>query len=169
MSEPTSDDLRREAEQDHTAARADATERVKIQASIADAAMKAMMLANGGAMVALFTFVGNVLTKGGSSGLFNGAALRSAFACFVGGLVLALAAHVFAFMSQDRFYRQSIEEVRRSQRIRRNGEWETATQAEEKHNRRGNLAYVAGLVASVVSITLFSVGCWFALQGVLIR
>jgi len=169
MSEPTSEDLRREAEQDHTAARADAAERVKIQASIADAAMRAMMLANGGAMVALFTFVGNVMTKGGSAGLFSGAELRSAFACFVGGLVLALAAHVFAFMSQDRFYRQSIEEIRRSQRIQRDGEWEAATRVEEIHNRCGNVAYVAGLVASLISITLFSVGCWFALQGVLIR
>lgn len=155
------------AEGDLAAARADAAERVKAQLTIADAAMKALMLANGGAMIALFTFIGNLVAKSSPALAFNTDRLWVAFSCFVVGLTAVLLCYVCAFVSQDRFYSQAMAEVERQQ-----GAWQRSLatmpdERERKLNRQGARAYAIGLTLALVAIVAFMTGCGFALSGVL--
>ncbi|MCG7350016.1 hypothetical protein [Sphingomonas sp. ACRSK] len=154
---------------EHAAARADAAERVKIQASLADGALKALLLVNGGAMVALFTFIGNLLARADAKPLFDASKLWLAFACFVVGLGVALICHVLAFASQDRFYRQSMMEAWRLQEAAARQLSTAPGEAELRTYRQGGLLYLAGVALSVVSILAFVLGCGFALAGVLLR
>ncbi len=156
------------AEQDHAAARADAAERIKIQWSIADATMKALLLVNGGAMIALFTFVGNVMTRTATQPAFDGAYLRWSFGAFVAGLVLALLTHALAFLSQQEALYASAKEAWRHQRIMAAGAWENPPPDEMRHHRRFLILYAVAFGLAVLSLTAFTVGCWFALSGVLI-
>lgn len=160
--------VRKVAEQDYAAARAEATDRIKNQMSIADATMKALLLANGGAMVALFTFVGNLIAKSSAKPLFDAYALWTAFACFVAGLVAALLTHAFAFISQERFYHQSMHEVWRNQTMLLTGEAIDLTDPELRAVRFGQVAYSVAFVLAVASMICFAVGCASALRGVLI-
>lgn len=155
------------AEGDLAAARADAAERVKAQLTIADAAIKALMLANGGAMIALFTFIGNPVARSPAALPFNTGRLWVAFACFVVGLTAALLCYVCAFVSQDRFYNQAMVEAWRQQ-----GAWPrgAATMPDDRErglNRQGVRAYAAGLMLALIGIAAFMIGCGFALSGVL--
>lgn len=161
--------VRRIAEQDYTAARAEAADRVKNQMSIADATMKALLLANGGAMIALFTFLGNLLAKSTAKPAFDAGALWAAFSCFVAGLVLALLTHALAFLSQERFYYQAMDEVWRCQNTMVDGVIRDISDAERRANRWGNVAYAIAFVLAVGSIVCFAFGCASALRGVLIR
>ncbi len=167
---PLSDEnFARIATEDHAAARAEAAERLKFQMSIADAAMKALMLANGGAMVALFTFIGNLMAKASAAKLpFSTQSLWVAFACFVGGLVAALLCHIAAFVSQDRFYNQSVREAWRTQEAAVRSVRTSISKVEMRIYRQGTTAYLVGIGLAVVSLVAFAVGCGFALAGVLI-
>ena len=168
MSDQPIDAARRIAEQDHAAARADAAERVKNQMSIADATMKALLLANGGAMIALFTFIGNAMAKAGGKPVFDAAALWTAFACFVAGLVAALLTHALAFVSQERFYHTSMIEAWRAQRVAASGKAEAPDEKEMRALRFGTIAYAVAFTLAMISMVLFAVGCGSALRGVLI-
>lgn len=165
----TPDELARLGTENHTAARAEAMERLKFQNGIADAAMKALMLANGGAMVALFTFIGNLMAKAANGRIpFDTHGLWIAFACFVGGLVAALVCHICAFLSQDRFFNQSMREAWREQEAAIRKEASKISPLELRLFHQGMTIYFAGIALSLVSVTAFVVGCGFALSGVLI-
>lgn len=154
------------AADDRELARAEVLERIKIQASIADAALKSVILVNGGAIIALFTFIGNVGTKGVIR--VETGALWTAFAIFIGGLVSALVAHLFAFLSQERFYRGSMMEIWRAQRVIHDGERPTGhTEDELREHGNGQACLMIGVVLAMLSIACFTVGSWFALSGVL--
>ncbi len=160
----------RMATEDHAAARTEALERIKIQYGIADATLKALMLANGGAMIALFTFIGNLMAKSAVPRMpFSTHALWVAFACFVAGLVTALICHGLAFMSQDRFFNQVMREAWRMQDAAVRGAPTQTSDLEMKLFRQGQLFYFGGLATSLVSVVCFATGCGFALSGVLIR
>lgn len=155
------------AENDLAAARADAADRVKAQLTIADATMKALMLANGGAMIALFTFIGNLVAKSPAALPFNTARLWIAFTCFVVGLTTSLLCHVCAFISQDRFYNQAMVEVWRQQAAWQQGVPTMPDERESKLNGQGMIAYAVGILLAIIGIIAFMVGCGFALSGVL--
>lgn len=149
------------------ASTADAADRVKVQAAIASDAMKALLLANGGAMIALFTFVCNVVSKApGVRFYFHD--LRWAFGLFVAGFVLALITHVFAFLSQDRFFQQAMAEVERMTKAIVEDERVEDQSKEIRFFAQGRAGYAAGLGGAVLSVVFFAVGCGFALSAVLI-
>ncbi len=160
--------ITRAADQDYAVSRADAAERVKIQMSIADATMKALLLANGGAMIALFTFVGNLVAKSSKTVPFDPSRLWTGFFCFVAGLVAALLVHAFAFLSQDRFYNQSMIEAWRHQRTSLDGIPADPGERELQIFGQGHAFYSIAFFLAIVSMTLFAVGCGFALGGVLV-
>ena len=166
MNKLSPDVIARIAADDLAAARADAAERVKFQVSIADTTMKALILVNGGAVIALFTFLGNLIGRGGSAS-FDTAPIWSAFACFIGGLVAALLCHVAAFLSQDRFFNQAMHEVWRTQEAAFTGEPNEPTKAERRLNCQGGWFYIAGVLLAILSALAFSAGSWFALTGLL--
>jgi len=158
-----------EASQELAAARADTADRMKNQMSIADATMKALLLANGGAMIALFTFVGNLVAKSSSGKLpFDAKMLWIAFVCFVCGLVSALIVHALAFMSQDRFYNQAAEEAWRQQDSMLSKIRSSPGPMELKFYRTGMIFYGMAFIMALVSVAAFSCGCGFALSGVLV-
>lgn len=159
---------RKIAAEDAAASRADAAERVKNQMSIADQTMKALMLANGGAMIALFTFIGNLVARSAIGVPFDRTKLWIAFACFVTGLVAALLCHLAAFASQDRFYNQSMHEVYHNQALAHGMEPKSPFELVASLNRQGMMAYAVGLALAAVSMITFAVGAGYALAGVLI-
>lgn len=148
---------------------ADAEQRVRFQAGFAEKMLHALMIANGGAIVGLFTFIGNLVGKKGSPIAMSVTPLWIAFACFVIGLALTLGAHVFAFLSQQMFYFQSIEEAERFERAIAMDEPQLDRSKEVTHNRMGNRHYATGLVLATAGILLFVTGCGSALFGLLPR
>ncbi|WP_374649112.1 hypothetical protein [Rhizorhabdus sp.] len=160
MSEVVREQVMREAQQDFQLASADAVERVKIQASLADRALQALLISNGGALIALFSFVAS-----SSAIRLSVAATRSAFGLFVTGLFLGLVAHLLAFMSQDRFMHSSFAQMLRFQRMMNSGEREDITEDELRYYRTGNHYYYAGIVLAFGSILAFTAGCGAALFG----
>ncbi|CAD7336088.1 hypothetical protein FIM10_04115 [Sphingomonadales bacterium 56] len=148
---------------------ADAEQRVRFQASFAEKMLNALMVANGGAIVGLFTFIGNLVGKKGSPIVFSVTPLWVAFALFVLGLGLTLAAHLFAFLSQQMFYYQAIAEAERFERGLMTDEPEADRSKEEAHNRSGGRHYMTGLGLAFFSILFFVVGCGSALFGLLPR
>lgn len=160
---------RKIAAEDAAASRADAAERVKNQMSIADQTMKALMLANGGAMIALFTFIGNLVAGSAIGVPFDRTKLWIAFACFVAGLVAALLCHLAAFASQDRFYNQSMHEAYRHQALAHGVEPTSTPEQIFGLYKQGMIAYAVGLALAAVSMVTFAVGAGFALAGVLIN
>ena len=139
----------------------DMAERVKIQASIADRALQSLMLANGGALVALFTLVG----KAGAVH-FDVRRLKIAFACFVAGLIMALIAHLFAFLSQDRFLHSAFHEADRHASTILTGTVQTGQAEALAAHRVGMRHYAIGIGVFVFSIVGFVAGCLIALLAV---
>lgn len=148
---------------------ADAAERVRFQAGFAEKMLNAMMLANGGAIIGLFTFVGNLIGKAGSPIILSIAPLWIAFASFVLGLSLTLGAHFFAFLSQQKFYEQSMHEVQRLERALALDEPQFERSAEIASNKRGHRYYSIGLAIAVIAVLLFIIGSGAALFDLLPR
>ncbi len=156
------------AELDYETARGDMAERIKIQWSIADATMKALLLANGGAMIALFTFVGNLIARSTTRPAFHAEGLRWAFACFVTGLVLALLTHAAAFVSQEQFMYTSAEESWRQQRIMTTQVSEPPSAKELMYFGRAKIFYTAAFGLAILSVVAFGIGCWKALWSLIV-
>lgn len=146
---------------------ADAAERVRFQASFAEKMLNALMLANGGAIVGLFTFIGNVAGKKDAPIHINATPLWVAFACFVIGLALTLGAHVLAFLSQQMFYYQAMEEVERYDRTLAMNELQVDRSAELANNAKGLRYYGIGIAMAVAGVILFVCGAGCALFGLL--
>lgn len=149
------------------AAYADAAERVRFQATFAEKLLNSLLLAHGGAIVGLFTFIGNVLRRPDFPVTFDTAFLWAAFGAFTLGALLALAAYAFAFMAQHHFYAQALEEAMRMERALLTDAAQVDRSAERKLNRRGFRYYWTGMMMIVVSLILFAIGGGLALAGVL--
>jgi hypothetical protein len=88
-------DLEREISRlDYEASIKQASDRLHFQQEIGLAAIKSMMIANGGAILALLTFLGNHQAD------FDAVALKWAFGCFTGGLLFTLASYIGGYFSQ---------------------------------------------------------------------
>ncbi|MET0439135.1 MAG: hypothetical protein ABW043_16745 [Devosia sp.] len=154
----------RVAEQEYAANLADAGERVRFQVQLADRALQALMLAHGGALIGLFTFVGNA---GRDAALhFSAGRLKLAFGAFCIGLALALAAHILAFLSQDRFYNQAFQQAWHAQNIVAGMPQTIDPAIFAKLNRQGMAFYGVGLIVATLSILLFVGGAGLALWAV---
>src|SRR3546814_20929790 len=110
--------------------------------TLAEKSLSALMVANGGALIGMFTFIGNIAVKSPNSMTFNAGLIWGGFSAFCAGVVLALIAHVAAFPSQDQFYRQSIHEVWRHQRSLLNDATVLSQMEELKHFRSGSSAFL---------------------------
>lgn len=155
-----SDTRRAAARQNYDALTAEAMLRLQFQVSFAEQALKGLMLVNGGAIVALYTVIGN----SGAVSLDVGR-LWAAFGCFVAGLVLTLLAYLGAFASQNFYYISSQLEA-----------WNhlIATQSDKlgTHDhltpyRQGYWAQIAGVGCASLGVLAFLIGAGFALAGVL--
>src|SRR5438552_5652155 len=87
------------AAMDFELAKADFLERLRFQADFAKVAWQSLSLVNGGAIVALFTFIGNARPALDQHLIWTG------FGCFAFGLAINIASILFGFMSQAYFMR----------------------------------------------------------------
>ncbi|WP_336974166.1 hypothetical protein [Sphingobium aromaticiconvertens] len=133
-------------------------ERLRHSIGFAMASLQALTLINGGALVALFTFVGS-----STAVRFDMSALWVAFAAFATGLVFNLLAFLGAHLSQDYFY-VSAQWSAWNAELRMDGLPESYDAVSPA--RIGTRAQIAGIASGIVSLIAFIVGCGFALSGV---
>ncbi|WP_375282866.1 hypothetical protein [Sphingobium yanoikuyae] len=167
MTAPLTPAQRSEAEFDLTAARAEIGDRLRNQMSFAEKAMAALMVANGGALVGLFTFIGNVVGKSDAKLRFDTTLLWAAFACFALGVALVLTTHLFAFLSQVNFYNQAAHEMWRHQRTLAHGAIDEDRDDERRSFILGTRMMIVGIVTLLLSLFCFMTGSGLSLAGVL--
>ncbi|WP_374648953.1 hypothetical protein [Rhizorhabdus sp.] len=149
------------AGQNYDRAAAEIAERQRISAALADRALQALLLTNGGALVALFSFVASASKVSIDLGM-----VKWAFAWFAIGLFLGLAAHVAAFMSQHRFTHQAYEEMWRAQAGIRTRTLIELGKEEAADYHSGTRHYFTGIGLTIASIVFFVIGCGAALLAV---
>lgn len=157
----TEDEAKREiARQDMLAYQEDAMERLRAQVDLAKMLIQSLILANGGAIVALFTLMG---AQGDQLAIDPGH-LRSAFQWFVTGLVAALACGFCGFASQYLFHLVSGIQA-----------WIQQGKAMGVPYERefmgmftwGNRLVLIAMGLSAGSLIFFAIGAWAALSGAL--
>lgn len=157
MDEQQKREMARHDYEDH---RQEVFERLKMQAAFAEAGLKSLMLVNAGAIIGLFTFIGN-----GSTKLHIRADwLWPAFGCFVAGMAATLVAHIAAFFSQGFYYQQTQAQSWNDQAIMIGAE---ARHGTDDLYKKGFLAENIGVTAAVVALLAFVVGAFLAFKGVL--
>lgn len=108
----------------------------QIATQYATEGLKALVIANGGAVVAILTFAGNANTK------VNPAAISNGLMAFAGGLIAVLVVFFCSYVSQWHY-----------------------TSEKPSEERTGDRWRMAALVSAVLSIALFGAGCWVSWQG----
>lgn len=145
----------------------DAAERVRFQASLAEKLLHALLIAHGGAIIGLFTFIGNLVAPADGPVHVSIGFVWGAFACFVAGVALALASYIFAFMSQHHFYLQAVSEARRADRALLVDEVQIDRTEANALNAAGHWHYRTGLWVASTSVAFFLIGGALALLGLL--
>lgn len=140
--------------------RADALQRFQAIDELARGALRGLTLGNGGAIVALFTFIGNE----GARGHYDAKLVWAAFACFLAGLIAVFAASIVGYVSQSKYMETSIAEAWNAQGkfTGAGGSYDAA-----KPRRQGTVAEFIAVGGGVVSLIAFAVGGYLALAGVL--
>ena len=135
-----------------------AADRLKLANECAHGALKGLFIANGGAIIALLTFVGNAKIR-----VPETSDLRCGFELFSSGLAAVLMAYVAGYVSHA-FYMQA--------------EFNLSSQADSKayqtgeefdhlaHERRGNCAESIGIGLAILSLILFVGGAFAALDAI---
>lgn len=151
----TDDKMKREIGlQDYEAQTTEALARVQFQIDYSKTLFNGLTLANGGAILAILTFIGN------TAGKVDPAKMMSAFSFYIAGLVLVFLAYIGAFFSQFFFYNAA-------QFMAWNAQAE-ATGAKSTHDvakegGRGNAAMIGAVVACLGSLVAFICGSVSAL------
>lgn len=148
------------ARQNYEALTAEALARLRFQVVFAELALWGLMLASGGAAVALWVVIGQAAAVSLDVGR-----LWAALCCFVAGVVLALASCAVAFASQHFYYVSAQHEAWNYQ-----DDVQTGRRAPHDHvtpYRQGHWAQIAGVGFAILSLAAFAVGSAFALSGAL--
>jgi hypothetical protein len=144
---------------EYEAQTAEAAERLRFATDFAQSGLKALFLANGGAMVALFTLIGNHGALKPDTTL-----IWWSFAAFVAGLVFALLSSLGAHISQNLYYilAQAIAWNARDQ-----VHGGPAGHDLERPYNLGTIAQRGATVAAIVSLAGFAAGAGLALAAVM--
>ncbi|MBW8295380.1 hypothetical protein [Sphingopyxis sp.] len=154
----TEDKMKREIGlQDYEAQSAEALARLQYQVDYSKALLSALTIGNGGAIIALLTFIGNTGSK------VDPASMQGAFGVYGTGLACVLVAYACGFFTQLYFYNVC-------QMQAWNGQAEalgTTGQNEfEADMKKGNFALVAGIVAAIASLACFVGASLMALNAI---
>jgi hypothetical protein len=157
---PAAEANRHIAELEHQMAQQAVAELWRIQGELSLAAFKGLTLANGGALIALFTFVGN------SSAGFDPSRIDMAFFCFVAGLTLSLASTLCSTIAH-KYLLASVAYYTWNMQAEMHG---YERQHSDQENQRGTASKwweAAALSSAAASLSAFATGAWYALHGVL--
>ncbi|MFC3785822.1 hypothetical protein GGR90_002010 [Sphingopyxis italica] len=141
---------------DYEAYMAEAAQRLQFQHDFSQSALKTLVLVNGGAIIALFTFLGH------ERAAFDLLWLKRSFASFAGGLGLAMFAYFGAFYSQASYmlavHKQAINSRSAMARL-------DHREDESSEEKRGDTFLKVGVGAALLSLGSFAGGAIAALIG----
>ena len=140
----------------------DTRERLRFAVTFAVTALNCLTLLNGGAIIGLFTFLGNA--KGDTPFPLDPGLLWNSFCWFAIGLVCALVAHVGAYFSQN-FFMQVDNAVVVNDYQALTGREPVPDQ--DGFRRAGTVAEYVGVAGGCFGVVAFVLGAWNALHGVL--
>ena len=151
-----------EAKLNYERSTAEMVERMKIQTEFAHSVLRGLTLGNGGAIIALFTFIGN----SNRSLPFEQQSIWCAFAIFIGGLTATFISAIGGYFSQSFYLVSTTYEAWSSQAEMLGNEqrWDHI-----KPYNRGTIAEYTGVAAAFIGLACFAVGSCFALSGVLVN
>lgn len=148
------------AKLEHEQLKQEFSDRLRIQEGLGSAGLKSLILVNGGALIALFTFIGNV---GSSGAIANVDHVWIGFACFVAALAAAIAGQVTAYFMQAQYGVATTHEIWNAQsRI----VGKPAPYDHRTPHSVGSAFMIATVVLVIASFVLFCTGAGFALSGV---
>lgn len=134
--------------------------RLQYQFEYAQSALRTLVLVNGGAIIALFTFIGN------EKAAFDRDGLWLSFAWLVVALFCSLFAYFGAFFSQASFMQHSAYCAQGSREAAGGLNPDPHRRENERKARRnGNWFMVIGLASSFASLGFFALGAWAALSA----
>ena len=161
MTDPTDKDLakRHAAALDYDLAKADVLERLKFQASFAETGWRSLTLVNGGAIVALFTFIGNAGPSVDESLIWTG------FFFFVVGLGSNIVSILGGFLAQA-FYMKATTSIAWNKQAEMHGYQPPFAKVQQDEERTGDRWEILAIAAAVLSLIAFVAGASCALAGV---
>lgn len=133
----------------------DAQLRLQYQHEYTLAGLKALILINGGAIIALLTYAGHTASAA------TAGKLEGAFGLYVAGLALGVLAYVAAYISQSQLMNHSTLEAQRMLGLSAPG-GRTST----SYEKAGTRAVYFGIAFAVFSLTSFAGGSMYALKAV---
>ncbi len=142
--------------QDYEAQTAEALARIQYQVDYSQTLLNALMVGNGGSIIALLTFIGNTGSK------VEPAKMQSAFVFYAGGLALVFVAYMAAFFSQFFMY-NAAQHMAWNAQARAQGR--TTDYNVIVEGRRGNISIATGVVACLLSLAAFVAGSVSALNA----
>jgi hypothetical protein len=159
--EPTDPELadRHIAALDFEFAKADVLERLRFQASFAEVGWRSLALINGGAIVGLFTFIGNAKPA------TNPSLLWTAFALFAAGLVMNILSIMGGFLAQA-FYMKATTSTAWNKQAQMHGHQPQYVDELRAEMRAGNIWEMIAIAASMLSLAAFIGGAAFSLVAV---
>jgi hypothetical protein len=151
--------VRHIAQLDFELAKLDVLERLKFQAEFAQTAWKSLTLVNGGAIVALFTFIGNARPMLDQSRIWIG------FVCFAVGLSTNIVSIMAGFLAQA-FYMKTTTSAAWNKQAEMHGYAPQYADEQMREARIGDIWEVVAIAACVLSLVTFVIGAGFSLAGV---
>lgn len=148
--------IREIAMEDYRANLSETSDRLKYQVEFAQSALKNLHLVNGGAIIALLTFIGNVNVE------FDYRSLWWGFAWFCIGLTSSLMAYLGAYFSQAYFMNHTQKEAWSAQ-ARARGMPDTS--GGHREFKIGNIHLVMAIVFTFLSVVCFVIGSLVSLSG----
>lgn len=141
--------------------RAESADRLKIQEGLGTTALRSLILINGGAIIALFTFLGSA---GSKAAAMDGRAAWFAFAWFVAGLASVVASTGAAYLMQMYAYHSTVEQMWAAQSRSMGGD----RQADIGRTHKLTTIFERATIAlAAVSLLAFCVGSGVALDGLI--
>lgn len=154
---PLTETEQKVAQHDYDFWRGDVDQRVETSVAFAQSTWKGLMLANGGAIIGLFTVIGNKAAQFDFSGVW------SAFTYLAAGLVLTILSNIGGYFSQGYYLRGSVE---RREKAKYEMHGTRAKADDDKFDRRGTIAEYVGVATALMALAAFILGSWHALDAV---
>ena len=151
------DTLRELSKMDYEAHGQETSERLKYQSEFAHAALRTLILVNGGAIISLFTFAGHARET------LQEESIWWAFASFSAGLIFTMTAYIAAYFSQALFMNAAYARQLNAQRILAGL---VPNFDPTGYHNRGTKVLIAGITSSLLGLSGFVAGAAFALNGI---